>query len=44
MPKAGNQYLQQAILGFILTMIYFIAGTVLLFNSMPQEQVNIFSD
>lgn len=41
--KQGINIFSKAILGFILTMIGLIAGTVLLFNSMPQEQVNIFS-
>lgn len=41
--KQGINIFSRAILGFLLAMIGLIAGTVLLFQSMPQEQVNIFS-
>lgn len=41
--KQGINIFSKAILGFILAMIGLITGTVLLFQSMPQEQVNIFS-
>lgn len=33
----------RAIMGFLLTMICFIAGTIFLFQSMPQEQINTVS-
>ncbi len=41
--KQGINIFSKAILGFLIAMIGLIAGTVLLFQSMPQEQVNIFS-
>jgi spore maturation protein SpmA len=41
--KQGINIFSRAILGFLLAMIGLIAGTVFLFQSMPQEQVNIFS-
>lgn len=41
--KQGINIFSKAILGFILAMIGLITGTVLLFQSLPQEQVNIFS-
>lgn len=41
--KQGINIFSKAILGFVLTMIGLITGTVLLFQSMPQEQVNTFS-
>lgn len=41
--KQGINIFSRAILGFLIAMIGLIAGTVLLFQSMTQEQVNIFS-
>ena len=41
--KQGISIFSRAILGFLIAMIGLIAGTVLLFQSMTQEQVNIFS-
>ena len=41
--KQGINIFSRAILGFLIAMIALIAGTVLLFRSMPQEEVNIVS-
>lgn len=41
--KQGINIFQRAIMGFILTMAGIIAGTILVFQSMPQEKINIIS-
>ncbi len=41
--RQGINIFQRAILGFLLGMCTIIAATVLLFRTMPQEQVNIVS-
>ncbi len=41
--KQGINIFSRAILGFLIAMIVLIAGTVLLFRSMPEEEVNIVS-
>lgn len=41
--KQGINIFGKEILGFLIAMIALIAGTVILFQSMPQEQVNVFS-
>jgi len=41
--KQGINILQRSIIGFILAMAGIIAGTILIFQSMPQEKINIVS-
>lgn len=41
--KQGINIFQRAIMGFILAMAGIIAGTILVFQSMPQEKINIIS-
>ena len=41
--KQGINIFQRAILGFILAMAGIIAGTILVFQSMPQEKINVIS-
>lgn len=41
--KQGINIFQRAIMGFILAMAGIIAGTIFVFQSMPQEKINIIS-
>lgn len=41
--KQGINIFQRSIMGFILTMAGIIAGTIWVFQSMPQEKINIVS-
>ncbi|MCE5205454.1 MAG: spore maturation protein [Porphyromonadaceae bacterium] len=41
--KQGINIFQRAIMGFILAMAGIIAGTILVFQSMPQEKINVIS-
>jgi spore maturation protein SpmA len=41
--KQGINIFQRAIMGFILAMAGIIAGTIFVFQSMPQERINIVS-
>jgi Uncharacterized membrane protein, required for spore maturation in B.subtilis. len=41
--KQGINLFSKAILGFLLAMVGIITGTVVAFQSMPQEQINIVS-
>ena len=41
--KQGINIFQRSIIGFILTMAGIIAGTIWVFQSMPQEKINIVS-
>ncbi len=41
--KQGINIFNKAIMGFLLVMFGIIAGTILIFKSMPQDQINIIS-
>jgi len=41
--KQGINIFQRSIMGFVLAMAAIIAGTILIFQSMPQEKINIVS-
>lgn len=41
--KQGINIFQRSIMGFVLAMAAIIAGTILIFQSMPQQKINIVS-